>query len=417
MSDAGFELRLERAARLIADEAIRPVDAVAIAEAAIRAAGRSRELETPRFAPRRAWFALAAAAVAIVVAIAGSLVLDRVRNDLGSSAIPSTSPSPSSSASPTTAPVGVPNGSAGGSWLADIPADLEFDGNPNANRMSLTVGNGLTASIDLVGRTSGLLRSSFVTLNVGEIRFTTESASSGAVSVRGTPLEACQPGDVGSYQSSTSVDGSRLTLELLDDDCPARGGVFARTWTRLLTVPNGGGMGVVDGFDPIFMVELPPASYIVASSADARTIYQDFPEIQFLSFKDPQGFLDPCDLSKGRRSIEPGADAFVAYFQQLAGFTVDSVKEMTVDGYRAVRLVVHADENATCRDGRLWEWQPKAEPVDGSAWFLNPGVTDSLIIVDHPAGTVMFELLPAPNSLEDQVIGSIRFLHALPTTP
>jgi hypothetical protein len=29
----------------------------------------------------------------------------------------------------------------------------------------------------------------------------------------------------------------------------------------------------------------------------------------------------------------------------------------------------------------------------------------------------MFEVLPAPNNLEDQVIGSIHFLDQLPTTP
>jgi hypothetical protein len=77
---------------------------------------------------------------------------------------------------------------------------------------------------------------------------------------------------------------------------------------------------------------------------------------------------------------------------------------------------VHADADATCPDGVLWEWQPKRETSD-LAWFLRPGVTDSLFIVDHPKGTLMFEVLPAPNSLEDQVIGSIHFLDALPTTP
>ena len=91
------------------------------------------------------------------------------------------------------------------------------------------------------------------------------------------------------------------------------------------------------------------------------TIHQDFPELQFLSFKDPQGFLDPCDRSRGRYDIAPGADAVVAYFRQLAGFTVDSTEELTVDGLRAVKLVVHANDDASCPDGRLWEWQPKAE--------------------------------------------------------
>ena len=57
----------------------------------------------------------------------------------------------------------------------------------------------------------------------------------------------------------------------------------------------------------------------------------------------------------------------------------------------------------------------------GQAWsdvsFLQPGVTDSLYIVEHPKGTLMFEVLPAPNSLEQQVIGSLHFVDALPTSP
>ena len=415
MSDALFDLRLERAARQLAEEGVRPIDAVAIAEAAIRSAARTSELARPGLVLPRGWLAFAAGALALVVGL--SFFLGQFRPDVGN-------PSPGVSPTPTPPPTDtVPSdgnsgsGFVGNTWLADIPDGLVFDGNPGAARMALTVGEGLTASIDLVGRTSGLLRSSFTTLGVGEIRVTTETPGSGTLFVGGNPLRACQPGDEGAYQSTSSTDGLLLTLDLVNDDCPARGAAFARTWTRSLTVPNGGGVGVIDAFDPLFTVALPPGSYSVASSADHRTIYQDLPEIQFLAFKYPQGFLDPCDLSKGRRSIEPGADAVVAYFRQLAGFTVDSVEEMTVDGYRAVRLVVHADADATCPDDRLWEWQPKAEPVDGSAWFVNPGVTDSLIIVDHPAGTLMFELLPAPNPREAEVIGSIRFLDELPTIP
>ena len=96
-------------------------------------------------------------------------------------------------------------------------------------------------------------------------------------------------------------------------------------------------------------------------------------------------------------------------------FTVDSTTEVHVDGLRAIKLVLHANADASCPDGKLWEWQPKAET--DAAWFLEPGVTDSLYIVDHPAGTVMFEVLPAPNSLEEQVIGTIHFLDRLPTQP
>jgi hypothetical protein len=416
MRDAGFELRLERAARLIADEAIRPVDAMAIAEAAIRAAGRADEIARPRFVPRGSWLLLAAAA-AITVAVVGSLLLDRGRHEVASTPSPSAEVRPSGSASPTPPPIGVPSGTAGGTWLADIPASLAFDASASASRMALNVSDGLTASVDLVGGSSGLFHSSFITQGVGEVRFTTDSTTSGeGVALDGTRLAPCAVGDVGSYQTSSTRDGLVLTFTLISDPCPSRAAVVARSWTRSIGVPSGGGVGVVDAFDPLFAVVMPAGSYLVDRSTDALTIRQDLPELQLMSLKDPQGFVDPCDRTKGHYEIAPGADAVISYFRQLAGFTVDSTTEVTVDGQRAIRLVVHADADATCPDGLLWEWQPKAETGD-IAWFLRPGVTDSLFIVEHPKGTLMFEVLPAPNSLEDQVIGSIRFLDALPTTP
>jgi hypothetical protein len=414
MSDFLFDARLERAARRIAAEAVRPFDAVAIAETAIGAARRDLEDRAARRWPR-AW-SLAAAAIAIVTIVGVSLLV-AIRPPQSSVGHPSSAPSASASASPTPPPVSESAGAAGGTWLADVPAGLVFADAGTPRRMSLVVSSGPSATINLEGGAGSLFESSFETFGVGEVRLTTtDTAADEAVTLNGSRLVACVHGDVGHYRFESSREGLILTLTLISDDCPARQAVFARSWTRSISVPNGGGVGVVDGFDPLFTVVMPAGTYVVDRDVDSRTIRQDLPELQFQSWKDPQGFVDPCDRSKGRREIAPGADAFVAYFRQLAGFVVDSTQEVTIDGYRAVHLVVHADEGASCPDGRLWEWQPKAETGD-LAWFVSPGVTDSLFIVDHPAGTVMFELLPAPNSLEAQVIGSIRFLDSLPTTP
>ena len=165
-------------------------------------------------------------------------------------------------------------------------------------------------------------------------------------------------------------------------------------------------------------MDLPSGSY----SADigvpgAVTLTQAFPEFQFLAFKDPQGFLDPCDPGAGRYEIAPGADAVVAYFRQLKGFTVDSVTERQVDGHRAVRLDVHANLDATCPGGGLAEWQPKAAATTDTHWFLRPGDSDSLVIVELADATLMFEILPAPHATEGRAIDSIRFLDRLPTSP
>jgi hypothetical protein len=418
MSDAVFEARLERAARRYADEAIRPMDAVAIATSAMK----TRALEDDGRSSASRWNRVRAALVGIatlVVAIAGiSFLLLRLSATVGEPS-PSSSPSPSATPSPsiTAPPVAISGQTA--TWLADQPANLSFGMPSGPARMALTTSSAdLTIAVDVTSGVSGVLRSSFEGFGTGDLRFTTVDPppDSEEVAIDGTALGRCVVGNEGDYHSTTSADGMVLTLSVVSEDCPARGAVLARRWSRSLGVPGGGGTGIVDGFDPVFSVELPTGSYVVDRSVDALTIHQDFPELQLVTIKDPQGFLDPCDRSRGRYAIASRADAVVAYFRQLAGFTVDSTEELTVDGLRAVKLVVHANDDASCPDGRLWEWQPKAETSD-HAWFLQPGVTDSLYIVEHPKGTLMFEVLPAPNPLEQQVIGTIHFLDALPTSP
>ena len=418
MNDAAFELRLERAARYIADEAVRPIDAVAIARAAMRAQDRSVEqFGASRWTRARA--ALVTVATVVVAVGLTSFLLLRPSANVGE---PSPSPTPSPTSSPTQAitppPVEVVAGQSA-TWLADQPANLSFGMPSGPARMGLTISSvDLTVAIDVTSGPSGLLRSSFEGFGTGEIRFATidPPLATEQVALDGRPLAGCVAGDVGDYHSTTSADGMILTLNVVREDCAARGAVLARSWSRSLAVPGGGGTGIIDAFDPVFSVELPTGSYVVDRSIDAVTVHQDFPELQFLSFKEPQGFLDPCDRSRGRYVIAPGADAVVAYFRQLAGFTFDSTEELTVDGLRAVKLVVHGNDDASCPDGRLWEWQPKAETSD-RAWFVQPGVSDSLYIVEHPKGTLMFEVLPAPNPLEEQVISTIHFLDALPTSP
>ena len=419
MTDAMFEARLERAARRIADEAVRPIDAVEIANAAMRASALDAQRSSAVSRGRQMRAALAVIAT-LVLAVAGlSLIVLRQASDAGPPP-PSSSPSPGP-ASATPAPsVGAGTTGNGGIWLADRPANLSFGSSSEPTRMTLAMTTpDLTIAINSGSDSTGWLLSSYDTDGGGNIQLRTLDAAPGSqqVTVDGTQLAACVAGDEGLYASTQSVDGMLLTLTPVSEDCASRQAVFARTWSRSLGVPGGGGgLGVIDAFEPPFTVNLPTGNYQVDRSIDAMTIHQDFPEFQFLAFKDPQGFLDPCDRSKGRFEIAPGADAFVDYFQQLDGFTVDSTEELQVDGIRAVKLVVQANDDASCPDGMLWEWQPKAETSE-YGWFLRPGVTDSLYIVEHPAGTLMFEVLPAPNPIEQDVISTIQFLDALPTRP
>jgi len=410
VTDIRFEARLARVVREYADTALLPIDAVAIAEASVLA-GRRDERRWALPPLPRAWALIALAALIAAILAASFFVGGRRSNEIVQPSS-STTPSPSPATAP---PVSSSDAAGSGTWLADVPASLAFDGRQPA-RMALTVDSGPTASIELDSGTAGLFRSTVLTYGIGDIRFTTVASSGESVSIDGTAQRACAQADEGHYRSTVSQDGLVLTLTAVTESCPSRQAVLARSWTRSISVPNGGGVGVVDGFDPVFTVVLPAGNYVVDRSTDSRTIHQDLPVPQFLSFKDPQGFKDPCDLSKGRYEIAPGANAVVEYFRQLRGFTVDSADEVRVDGLRAVKLVVHADAGASCPGGRLWEWQPKAETT-GAAWFVLPGVTDSLYLVEHPSGTLMFEVLPAPNALEQRVISTIHFLDRLPTEP
>ena len=241
-------------------------------------------------------------------------------------------------------------------------------------------------------------------------------AASGPVRLGGDELSGCAIGDAAVYRFVLSPDRLGLTFTAVSDTCAARSAVLTRTWVRSLGGVSTGGLGVVDAVEQLFMVSLPTGSYSAERSPGSMTIVQAIPELQFLVVEDPQGFSDPCDVAAGRKEIAPGADAFIAYFRQLPGFTVDSATESLVDGHRAIRLLLHADIDATCPSGQLVEWQPAVDTSD-HAWFLRPGDVDSLYLVELPDSTLLFEVLPPPHPDEDAMIGSIRFLDGLPAVP
>ena len=185
---------------------------------------------------------------------------------------------------------------------------------------------------------------------------------------------------------------------------------------RSVAAPSRGGSGVVDAFDPLFTVELPDGIYTASRTTDWQVIHDEVHGEEFMAAKDPQGFLDPCDVGRGRYEVPPGAQAWVDYFAQLRGFTTDSVEDLRVDGHAAKLLVVHIDVDQSCPSGHLSEWQPKNETSDWQS-FLRPGDTDYMVVVELADTTLLFQVLPDPEALGGQVIGSIRFLEALPSTP
>jgi hypothetical protein len=408
MTDRQFEARLAAVLRADAERAVRRFDAVAIASAA-----QAREPVALRgWVPRPGWQSTRAVlSVALlllaVLALVWALAVGTSNRLLVVQASPSLAPTeapPSATATDLARRVS-------GSWIADKPLDLSFGDPSGPARMTLVLdANGTSVFVKVSSSPAERLPSGSELIGPDQLRVT---ARAGASAGGGDPTQPCDVGAAGTYRLDLSDDGLFLTVVRMDEACPERAAVLERTWVRTLGEPSTGGRGVLDGFDPLVTVALPPGSYTVERAVDALTVVQIVPELQFMTIKDPQGFLDPCNLAAGRREIAPGADAFVAYFRQLAGFTVDSVSELQVDGRRAVRLVDHANADASCPDGRLWEWQPKAEPE--RSWFLRPGVIDSLIVVEYSSSTtLLFEVIPAPNNLEDDIIGSLRFLETLP---
>ncbi len=195
--------------------------------------------------------------------------------------------------------------------------------------------------------------------------------------------------------------------------CPARSAVLARSWARSLGADSRGGRGVVDAFAPGFLATLPDGRYAASRSSDAIEIWASDERIGLLAWKDPQGFIDPCDQAKGRYDIAPTTDAFVAYFTQNAGFELISADPMRIDGRPAVLLVVRAESTVRCQTGFLSEFQPKAETSDLS-WHLDPGIIDRLALVEVDGHLVMLEVLPLQPAAETTVLQSVRFIGAVP---
>jgi hypothetical protein len=413
MSDQAFETRIARVLAAYADEAVVPIDAAKIALAA-RPDSRSPLARLAAVAQARPSaevriLLLAAALLAALVGTSLMLVGGGQRTQPG---LLDAGPTPSATGGATDLAA-----SLVGTWVADVPPDLELGDPSPAERMSLVIEtNGTQALVTTPEGGVERFRASLAAPTTDRLVFTNRVAGE-PVSAAGADLRGCASNEQGTYRASRSADGLLLTLDPVDDPCPSRAAVFARTWVRSHGDVTTGGLGVVDAFEPLFTVDLPPGSYAGDRGAsDAVTISQPVPEFAFLAFKDPQGFLDPCDTGAGRYEIAPGADAVVEYFRQLKGFTVDSVTEREVDGHRALTLVVHANADASCPSGSLAEWQPAAV-TSSRHWMLRPGDTDTLVIVELADATVMFQVLPGPSAGGDRAIDSIRFLDQLPTSP
>jgi hypothetical protein len=342
-------------------------------------------------------------ALALLAALAGG----QPRRGLGD-VVPSGAPGTarSSAASAT----GEPADALLSTWVSDAVAPLPSIAVSGTRLRLVFASTGGTVGIGLPDGGTALASSRIQPRSAGELRLVLQRSANG-----------CPAGAEGFYAYSFSRDGLVLTLATDSDQCTARRDAFARSWTRALTGQSNGGTGVVNAFDPAFVVTLPPGAFAGTTYTDAVEVDRREPELNLYAFKDPQGFTDPCAQDGGRRRpIEAGADAFADYVRSIPGFSVTAT-ELHVDGHRALHLAVVQGGPAICTGERVVEWQPKAE-TGTLNWIIGIGDPDSIYVVELPTATILLQVIgpthaPGPTGDERAIVDTVRFLETLPSSP
>jgi hypothetical protein len=204
---AAFDTRLERVLTAYGDTAVKPVDALAIADRAV--------LLDRRRANHRSWTWLAAAAVVTLLALLALAALGgggrSLLNWLATGPLPST-PGP-------TATVGVATANPQGQWMGSPRTIGVFQ--PSAGTY-LAIDD---ARLCVGGRSYSqgclVLQSAATVPTGGELRLTAQAGGLG-----------CAPGQVGTYRFRLSPGGGRLTIESIADECAARIDGVVGTWFR-----------------------------------------------------------------------------------------------------------------------------------------------------------------------------------------
>lgn len=240
----------------------------------------------------------------------------------------------------------------------------------------------------------------------------------------------CDIGAEGRYRWSLSADGQWLTLEPITEACPVRGEIVAGTWQRNVGFSYGGGPGIATNFEPYLAVTLPTDTWTGVEFADLDTVHTNGTVRGFKAWKDLDGFVDPCDRSKGRLLIDPGMDAFLAYLRTDPRFTITRDVEFEIDGHRAVDIAFQLGKNLTepCWDldgdpnnkTGVLEWVPQAEPNPDFFWNGELGGAGIAVVTEVDGATIVFESYnqeTGPASADREVLDTVRFLDALPEPP
>lgn len=266
MSEHDFELDLQRTLAADAERAVRPVDALAIAGAAM--APSARAFRWSSFAP------LVAAALIGAAIIAGAGLLAGSRNPAPLRP-PALVEAPSSSGTPSASPAPTVPEAVAGVWVGGIPPVAGAPEGLSSAILEMT--DPATVGISRRGEDGDTYRSR-AAWSDSTLRISTLLADS------------CAPGDNGYYSWSVSPGGSLLLLTANSDPCSPRAEAFSRTWYRLGCA----------AWSMNCLGRLEPGTYPswnFATSLDANK--QWHPRLGALSYTVAEGWTNSNDFSAG----------------------------------------------------------------------------------------------------------------------
>ncbi len=143
------------------------------------------------------------------------------------------------------------------------------------------------------------------------------------------------------------------------------------------------------------------ATWVGREFSSTDTVVADNGNRTFKVWKDLDGFVDPCDRSKGRLLIEPGMDAFLAYLRRIPGSRSPartSTSSMATARSRSSSASVRTltapcwdfDGDPANKIGVL-TYVPGAEPYPEAFWNAPLDSVGLLVVTEVDGATLVFE--------------------------